>query len=622
VNTETVPATSTASSAAPSAGSPSAPNTSSSAVTIAARLVIFAVVCGALYWGQVVLVPLALAVLLTFVLSPPVIRLQRIGLPRVASVIVVVALVLVGLGGLGWVVGGELSALAQQLPSYRANIRERVADIRHLTRGSTIEKVQDTIEDISEDIERDAEPEKPKAREDEPTLVEITPSRSLIGNVERFLPVVESATTAGLALLLAILMLIQREDVRNRVVGLAGQAALVTTTKAFAEAGQRISRYLLMQLIINATMGVAVGIGLYFIGVPYSVLWGLAAAVLRYIPYVGPWIAAAFPISVSLITAPDWTHVILVVGLFVVLELLSNNLMEPWLYGQSVGLSPIAVILAVIFWTWLWGAVGLILATPLTVCLVVTGKYISGLAIFDRLLGDGSALEPHLWLYQRLLARDEGEAWDVLEEYSAEHTVEQTCEQLLLPALLVLKRDLVRGRVSASEAKFVADELIEIIDELSTDQAAPLAGAPVLLIGMPAEDRLDEIALRLLGVLLRKEPRCELAILSAEHLVSERLAQIESRAPSAVCVASLPPGDLAATRLLCKRLKSSHPDVPIIAGRLDPSSSPERARRILVEAGVEHVALTLDDFRAGAATVVRTVVSAMPLTERKVAETA
>jgi predicted PurR-regulated permease PerM len=595
----------------------------SSPVTIAARLVIFAVVCGALYWGQVVLVPLALAVLLTFVLAAPVAQLQRIGLPRIPSVIVVVGLVLVALAGLGWVVAGELTALGEQLPSYRANIRERVDDIRRFTRGGAIENVQETIEDISEDLERDnAAPAKPKVGEDVPLLVEVTANRSLLGSVEKFLPLVETATTAGLAVLLTMLMLIQREDVRNRIVGLAGQAALVTTTKAFAEAGQRISRYLLMQLIVNATMGVAVGVGLYFIGVPYSVLWGFAAAVLRYIPYVGPWVAALFPIAVSLVTAPDWTHTILVVALFVGLELVSNNLMEPWLYGQSVGLSPIAVILAVIFWTWLWGAVGLVLATPLTVCLVVTGKYISGLAVFDRLLGSGSPLEPHLWLYQRLLAHDESEAWDVVEEYLGEHTVEQTCEDLLLPALLVLKRDLVRERVNATEGKVVADELFEFIENLSKKHAAaPLSGEAVLLIGLPAEDQLDEIALRLLGLVLRNEPRCELAVLSAEHLLGEGLTQIESRSPAAVCVASLPPGDLATTRLLCKRLKSHRPELPIIVGRLNPGSPSERARQVLLDAGAQHFAHSLEEFRAAAATVVRTVVSARPLIAGKVAET-
>ena len=258
--------------------------------------------------------------------------------------------------------------------------------------------MQTTIENIGDDIERGAAP----ANDDKPLLVEVTPDRSLLGDVKGFLPLLETATTAGLALLLTIFMLIEREDVRNRIVSLAGQAALVTTTKAFAEAGERISRYLLMQLIINSSMGLAVWLGLYLIGVPYSALWGFATAVLRYVPYIGVWIAALFPIMLSLITAPDWTHLALVVALFLTLELVSSNVLEPWLYSQSVGLSSIAVIIAVIFWTWLWGAVGLVLATPLTVCLVVGGKYISGLAIFDRLLGEGRALQPHLWLYQRL----------------------------------------------------------------------------------------------------------------------------------------------------------------------------------------------------------------------------
>ena len=180
---------------------------------------------------------------------------------------------------------------------------------------------------------------------------------------------------------------------------------------------QRISRYLLMQFIINATMGLAVGVGLSFIGVPYAALWGLAAAIFRYVPYVGPWIAAALPIAVSLITAPGWEQVALVIVLFAILELFSNNLMEPWLYGQSVGLSALAVIVSAIFWTWLWGPIGLVLATPLTVCLVVLSRYIPELAVFDRLLSERPALLPHLWLYQRLLARDEDEAEDVVEQH-------------------------------------------------------------------------------------------------------------------------------------------------------------------------------------------------------------
>ena len=581
-------------------------------VVIAAWLVTFGGVCGALYWGQAVLIPVALAVLLAFVLRPAVIRFQRFGLPRIPAVLAVMMLATGAVGGMGWIVAGELTALAKQLPAYRSNIRAKIADVRKLARGSAFERVQTTIENIGDDIERGAA----AANDDKPMLVEVTPDRSLLGDVKGFLPLLETATTAGLALLLTIFMLIEREDVRNRIVSLAGQAALVTTTKAFAEAGERISRYLLMQLIINSSMGLAVWLGLYLIGVPYSALWGFATAVLRYVPYIGVWIAALFPILLSLITAPDWTHLALVVTMFLTLELVSSNVLEPWLYSQSVGLSSIAVILAVIFWTWLWGATGLVLATPLTVCLVVGGKYISGLAIFDRLLGEGRALQPHLWLYQRLLARDENEAGDVLEEFASEHTLAQTCEELLLPALAQLKRDVASGRITAADSGFVADSLLEIIDELPRDEdGAPPSEAHVLFVGLPTQDRLDEIALRLLGVLLRRERGCELEIFSADKLIGERIADVEQRAPAAVCVVTLPPGDIGAARGVCKRLRARFPDLPILVGRFGESTSHERQQNALVEAGASRVTDRLGGLAEELVAIVTTVAS-LPLRPR------
>src|SRR5690606_6439685 len=291
------------------------------------------------------------------------------------------------------------------------------------------------------------------------------------------------------------------------------------------------SRYLLMQFIINASMGLAVGLGLYLIGVPYSALWGLSAAVFRYIPYVGPWLAALLPITVSLITAPGWEQVVLVIGLFVILELFSNNVMEPWLYGQSVGLSAIAVIVAAIFWTWLWGPVGLVIATPMTACLVVLSRYIPELAPLDRLLSERPALQPHLWLYQRLLARDEDEAEDIIEEHREHHSLAETCDELLLGSLLALKRDVASGRVPAEDGEFVESALREMVDEMvsSLDEDQGDAGTPqgdpvrepVLLIGMPVRDTLDDIALQLLSVMLR-EAYCTLEILSPETLIGER----------------------------------------------------------------------------------------------------
>ena len=582
-------------------------------LAFAARLASFAIVCALLYWGQVVLIPLALAALVTFVLSPAATRLHRLGLPRLLSVSIVVGFVSGTLGGLGWVVVGELGELAEELPSYRQNIRDKIGDLRALTRGGTLERVQTTIEGISEDIERDAAAEEAPARTDnaqnEPVRVEVAPPRSMIESAAQLAPVLEVAATAGLVMLLSIFMLIKREDLRNRLVSLAGETSLVVTTKAFAEAGERISRYLLMQLIINATMGLAVWLGLYFIGVPYSALWGLAAAVLRYIPYLGPWIAALLPIGMSLITSPDWQGVVLVVALFVTLELLSNNLMEPLLYGHSVGLSPIAIILAMIFWTWLWGPVGLVLATPLTVCLVVLGKYVPGLAVADRLLGHRPALQPHLSLYQRLLARDEDEAGDILDDHRAQHTLAETCEGLLLGALLALKHDLAHGRIAAEDGEFVASALGAIAEDLApqgmTDPAPAVPEAPrAVLIGLPAGEGLDEIALELLRALLR-ERQCELEILSPELLIGERIADIEERAPAAVCIPSLPPGDLTATRNLCKRLRARLPEQRLVIGRLGAARALERARQLLHGAGADEVAGTLAELSDTLASIAR-----------------
>jgi predicted PurR-regulated permease PerM len=262
-------------------------------------------------------------------------RVQKLHVPRIAAVLLVVALASAALSGIGWVVGGQLAELADQLPTYRTNIRAKIADVRELTRGGTLGQVQKTIATINTDLERAAAPPE-RDKSDKPTLVEVAPPRSLFGDVENLWPVLETATTAGLALLLSIFMLINREDVRNRIVDLAGQAALVTTTKAFAEAGQRISRYF-MQLLINAATGLVIGVGLYFIGVPYSALWGFTAALLRYVPYVGIWLAALFPIALSLITTPEWTQVAAVLGLFIAVELASSNVLSRGSTGRASG---------------------------------------------------------------------------------------------------------------------------------------------------------------------------------------------------------------------------------------------------------------------------------------------
>jgi predicted PurR-regulated permease PerM len=582
-------------------------------VTVAARLVSFAIICAVLYWGQVILMPLALAALVTFLLAPLVSVLQRRGVPRILGIVVVAGVVAAALGGLGWVIGGQLASLTEELPAYRQNIRDKVADFRAATRGGALERVQSTLEVIREDLELDADsgaaPDAGSADENAPVRVQVTPERRLLSDMEQFGPVLEAVGTAGLVLLLSIFMLIKREDLRNRLISLAGHTSLVTTTMAFQEVGRSITRYLLMQFIINATMGLAVWLGLYLIGVPYSALWGVAAAVLRYIPYLGPWIAALLPITISLVTSPDWTQVGLVLALFVTLELISNNVMEPWLYGSSVGLSPLGVIVSAIFWTWLWGPVGLVLATPITACLVVLAKYVPGLTILGQLLGQAPALHPHLQLYQRLLARDEDEAGDILDQHlKQDDSLVKTCDVLLLGALQTLKRDLAKGAITAEDGDFVAGALQEMVDDLrSSDAAEPHPEpSPVLLIGFPVRDRLDEIVMQVLQVLLRKED-CELEVLSTDRLIAERIAEIETRAPTAVCIPSLPPGDLTLTRHVCKRLRARLPAINLIVGRLGAPDATERSGELLRMAGAQQVVNTLEELRDALITIVRGV---------------
>jgi hypothetical protein len=408
--------------------------------------------------------------------------------------------------------------------------------------------------------------------------------------------------TFGLTLLLSIFMLINREDLRDRLVSLSGRPSLVVATKAFADAGATISRYLLMQFLINASMGLAVGVALHFIGVPYAALWGLAAAVLRYIPYIGPWIAALLPITVSLVTAPGWQQVALVVGLFVVLELLSNNVMEPLLYGHSVGLSSLAVIVAAIFWTWLWGAVGLVIATPMTACLVVLSRYVPALGAIGRLLGERPALRPHETLYQRLLARDANEADAIITRCQDQRSLGAAL-QLILDTLLALKRDLQAGRVTADEGAIVISGLHELLARLAGEHLA--TGQPVLLIGAPGRDPLDAVVLELARVLLRDEP-LTLELLSTDLMSGEALAAIEKAAPAAVIVPSIPPAGLTPARQLCMRLHARLPELPIVAARLgDPESEFADRAELLENAGCAEVAASLDALKTAVQRIVR-----------------
>ena len=572
------------------------------------------VVVAVLYWAQVVLIPLALGVFLAFLLTPLVLALQRRGLGRIPSLVTVVALALLALAGLGWLVTIQMTHLYRELPGYAKNCYAKTAALRDLGLRGVADGIDPAVQQVTgvpppTAPGPGAAPPAPAGAAPAPAneaparavqQPESTPWLSRLP--EALVPVLSPLGAVGLAVVLAVFMLLKREDLRNRLLRLVGHGRMTVTTKAVDEAGARISRYLLMQLIVNGTYGLAWGLGLFVIGVDYAPLWGFLAAALRYVPYVGAPVAALLPLALSLIQFEAWTQPILVVALLVVLELVSNNVMEPWLYGQSIGVSEVALIVAATFWAFLWGPIGLVLSGPLTVCLVVLGRYVPPLEFFAVLLGDEPALAPHVAYYQRLLAGDQDEAEDLVRSYVKDAPPGGVYDALLVPALNFVKRDRERGELSEQDQEFVLRATREIVEDLAEDSAAA-AGAPVAdrekvrLVGCPARDEADRLALEMLRQLL-DPAKWEVEILSERMLAAEQVSQAAERRPAVLCIAALRPGGLAHTRYLCKRLHARIPGVRVVVGRWGVSPKDEQIQEQLREASPELVATTLLETQA------------------------
>ena len=414
--------------------------------------------------------------------------------------------------------------------------------------------------------------------------------------------VLESLATAGLVIVLVIFMLIRYADLRGRLLYLAGSHRLTIATKALDDAGHRISRYLLMQSIINGSFGAAAGLGFFLIGVPYAVLWGFLAAVLRFIPYAGPTIAAVLPSALSLAVFPGWGQPLLVIGLILVLELASNMIMEPLLYGQSAGVSEVALLVAVAFWTWLWGAVGLILATPMTVCIGVLGKYVPQLDFIGVLLGDEPVMGVPTNYYQRLVAHDQDEAVALVESYLETHPLETLYDDVFIPALTAAKRDRELGTLTDEEVHFIIQATRAIVADLGLRQPQPWTSdaltmtPPPQVLGCPAHDAADELALLMLQQLL-DPARYRMAIISPETLAGEVLSMVERQHIGLICVAALPPGAMAPVRYLCKRLRARFPDCRVVVGRWGPEDGIENSRMRFHELGADEVGTTLLETR-------------------------
>lgn len=577
-----------------------------------------ALVVATLQFGQVILMPVALAIIMSFMLQPLVRALERLGLWRVPSVLVVVLAVGAVSAVIAWQVVLQLQGLAHELHvnrRYVANLQDKARDLRVLGSDGMWTDFQAVIDRFTREVQGQSPAE--VANEEKTSVViraaEQSPLESLSDSLG---PILAPLGSAALVAVLLIFMLIDREDLRNRMIGLFGKGQLAVTTYAIDDAGHRIGRYLLMQFMINASYGLAMMLMLWLIGVPFAILWGLLAAVLRYIPYVGPWLGAALPLTTSLVAFSDWQQPIIVLCFIVTLELFSNMVMEPWLYGHSVGISPVALIVSASFWTLLWGPVGLVLATPLTVCLVVLGQRVPQLRPFAVLLSDAPALSPPAHYYQRLLAHDRDEALKLVRSSLENNSqLSQVFDTIVLPAMLRVRRDRHREELSPEDASYITATTREIISEVSqlprkeavkpaattpTAKAAndrpippeasgssirtPVQSAPaninadasaaetqpsaiarIPVIAYPAHHESEE----LVGDMLRCSLQgtiVDVNVVSRRVLCSDLSQRITTENVQAVFIAVMPPGGLTQAAYLCRQLRKAHPRLLIVVG--------------------------------------------------------
>ncbi|WOS66680.1 AI-2E family transporter [Sinorhizobium fredii] len=544
-----------------------------------------------LYFASEVFLPLAIAILLTFALAPVVSRLRRAGLPRSVAVIGTVATAFLFLSAFSIILALQVSEVAQNLPTYQYNIIEKIRVLKEAgSESQIVERLSRVVERISTEISRP----KPETQvspapepEQKPLLVEIfSPERPLQTLRNIIEPLLGPLATTGLVIVVVIFMLFEREELRDRFIRLVGYGDLHRTTEALQDAGARVGQYLLMQLVVNITYGIPLAVGLWLLGIPNAILWGMLAILLRFVPYIGPVIAAVLPLFLAFAAAPGWSLLVWTAALFIVLELLSNNVVEPWLYGSRTGLSPLAIIVSAIFWAWLWGPIGLVLSTPLTVCLVVLGRHVPQFEFLEILLGNEPVLDPKERLYQRLLAGDPDEATDNAEEMLEEKYLVEFYDTVAIPALLLAQHDRIRGALTdpqvaqiAQSARTLVANLEEIAaeeedeeeedagegtggtDEQIDDYDLPLGdGKSVLCIGGRGD--LDDVTASMLAQVVRVQG-AEVASASHTDLKPGTIRTLPLPGRNAILVSFLDPESLRHAKFIVRRLKRVAPTTRI-----------------------------------------------------------
>jgi predicted PurR-regulated permease PerM len=524
-----------------------------------------------LYLAREVFIPFAFALALSLILTPLATSLQRFHLGRVPSVMIVMVSIVTLTGGVSWMVANELIDVVDHLPAYSDNIHKKIQGLQSPATGA-LGRVEKNVAAISKELAGKEAPPPERGRRAPATTSEnplpvqvVTPELSPIVYLQQLTrPFLVPLGMFGFVLILTVFILIKREDLRNRLLRLVGVSQLHATTQALDDATQRISRYLVLQFVVNGLMGVALALGLEAIGVPYAALWGVIAAILRLVPYLGILSAAILPFTLSLAVFDGWLHPALVFALFFVLEIIVGNFVEPWLYGAHTGISSLGLLVSTIFWTILWGYPGLILSTPLTVCVVVLGRYVPQLSFLHIALSDQDVLSVEFQLYQRLLAMDHVEASAVVEQFLKDRSLLELYEQVIVPALILAEQERHRGTLEEAREEFIFLCLNEIIAELAEHAAeTPKTGHSGRVFLIPAKDAADEVSGALFAQLLERGGS---AVISLPLGSFDELALLQPTAEDIICVSALPPFAFSAAAKLCAQLRTRYQEPRIMAG--------------------------------------------------------
>ena len=578
-----------------------------------ATAILAAIIVMVLYFGREIIIPIALAILLSFVLAPLVGLLQRLRIPRGLAVVSVVIIAFALIFAMGSLLATQLTQLAGDLPRYQSTISEKIQSFRDTTAGrGTLERASGMLKDLSKELDKPKEAAtalgagtSPKATPPKPVPVEVLqPDPGALQSLQSLIsPLLHPLATTGIIVIFVIFILLQREDLRNRLIRLAGSHDLQRTTAALDDAASRLSRLFLIQLLVNGSFGVVIGIGLWLIGVPSAILWGILAGVLRFVPYIGAFIAAAFPLALAVAVDPTWSMLLWTVALFLVVEPVVGHVIEPMVYGHSTGLSPVAVVASATFWTALWGPIGLVLATPLTVCLVVLGRHVERLEFLDVMFGDRPALSPPEIFYQRMLAGDPTEASEKAEEFLKERSLSSYYDEVALKGLQLAQVDAERGALDLERLTKIRDAVGEFVNNISeqgdpplpkttptTDveatsavetvaEDAPYENLPILSKGdLPPEwqgehpvlcvaghSLLDEAAAIMLGQLSTAHGLAA-RVEAAGALSTANIFRLETTGVAIVCLIYMDAGSPAHMRYSVRRLRRKLPKATIILG--------------------------------------------------------